>query len=216
MIPTGCQLRSGSWHLIHLWAYVAMGLAVPHQLVSRDFGVGWTPVYWWALYLVALAVVVVFGVAVPLRRTADHRLQIAELHPEGPTAVSVIMAGHRLDRLGARAGQFFGWRFGGSRGWSHAHPYSLSQAPSPDRLRVTVATTGDGGGRVPHLRVGARVIIEGPYGNVTADDRRHPRLLMIAAGIGITPFRALLEGLALQPGEATLIYRAHDTEEFSW
>lgn len=85
---------------------------------------------------------IIFRVVVPLRRTAYHRLRIAEVRPEGPAAVSMIMTGHRLDLLGAGAGQFFGWRFGGSRGWSHAHPYSLSQAPTADRLLMIAAGIG--------------------------------------------------------------------------
>lgn len=204
------RLRYESWHLIHLWAYVGIALALPHELVSRDFTTAGTTAYWWTLYLLALGSVVVFRVGVPIHRTLRHRLRVTDVRPEGASAVSVIMTGERLSELRTRAGQFFVWRFLGSRGWTRAHPYSLSQAPCGDRLRVTVATAGDGGRRAATLRPGARVIIEGPYGAVITDRRRHDRLLMVAAGVGITPFLALLEDLELQPGEATMIHRVHD------
>lgn len=207
------RLRYETWHLIHLWAYLGMGLALPHQLVSRDFLTGATLAYWWALYLVGLLTVLAFRVALPLGRSAYHRLRVVEVRPEGAGAVSVLVAGRRLERLGARSGQFLTWRFLGSPGWTRGHPYSLSAAPTPDRLRVTVDTAGDGGWRAVDLVVGSRVLIEGPYGAMVTDRRRHPRLLLIAAGVGITPFRALLEDLPLQPGEATLLYRAHSEPE---
>ena len=44
-----------TWHLLHLWAYAGMGLALPHQLVGRELGRGGTGVYWWGLYLFTLA-----------------------------------------------------------------------------------------------------------------------------------------------------------------
>jgi ferredoxin-NADP reductase len=56
------------------------------------------------------------------------------------------------------------------------------------------------------LRPGTRVWAEGPYGSLTAGRQTSPKVLLIAAGVGITPLRALFETL---PGEVTLLYRAH-------
>jgi ferredoxin-NADP reductase len=127
--------------------------------------------------------------------------------PEAPGVVSVLIRGHRLDRLPARAGPFLFWRFLDGPGWTRANPYSLSAAPGRDQLRITVASVGDGSGRVARLKPGTRVLIEGPYGTLTADRQDRPRVLLLAAGVGITPIRALLEELPYQPGDATLLYR---------
>ena len=51
------RLRYESWHLLHLYAYLGAGLALPHQLwTGADFRS--SPVataFWWGLYLAALA-----------------------------------------------------------------------------------------------------------------------------------------------------------------
>jgi len=58
---------------------------------------------------------------------------------------------------------------------------------------------------VADLKPGTRVAIEGPYGTMTVERRLHDRLLFMAAGVGITPLRALIVEFTYTPGTATLI-----------
>ena len=55
------------------------------------------------------------------------------------------------------------------------------------------------------LKVGTRVLAEGPFGVFTSDTRTRDKVLMIAGGIGITPVRALLEEFR---GDVITVYRA--------
>jgi ferredoxin-NADP reductase len=57
------------------------------------------------------------------------------------------------------------------------------------------------------------VLLEGPYGRLSADVRTKRTVTMLAAGIGITPLRALLEELPYGRGEASLIYRASTADD---
>ena len=213
MIDVRRWMRYETWHLLHLYAYLGMGLALPHQLATGDFRVGWIAAYWWVLYAGTLAVVLVWRVGVPLQRSLRHGIRIEGVHRETPDAVSVTMTGRDLQGLGTRSGQFFVWRFLGRRGWTRGHPYSVSAAPTGERLRVTIADEGDDGARAGDLRVGARVIVEGPYGALDLAHRRHKRFVMFAGGAGITPFRALLEDAEFAPGEAVLVYRVRTAEQ---
>ena len=204
------RLRYESWHLLHLYAYLGAGLALPHQLwTGTDFvGSPAATVYWWTAYTVAAGSVLVFRLGVPLGRSLWHDLRVAAVVPEAPGVVSVYLRGRRLHRLPVRAGQFFQWRFLDGPGWTRAHPYSLSAAPRPDVLRVTVKALGDDSWRVTRLRPGTRVLVEGPYGTLTGGVRQARKVTMIASGVGVTPLRALLEELPYAPGHAVLVQRA--------
>lgn len=202
------RLRYESWHLLHLYAYLGIAFSFPHQIADgAEFHDPVALGYWWALYLFAVVATLVWRVGLPLWRSAYHRMRVAGVCAEGPGVVSVTVEGHRLDRLRTRSGQFFIWRFRDGPGWTRGNPYTISAAPRPDRLRVTIQVAGDGSARAAALRPGTRVLIEGPYGTLTADRRRHPRMLLVAAGVGITPLRALLEDAPYEPGETALIYR---------
>jgi predicted ferric reductase len=209
------RLRYESWHLLHLYAYLGIGLSIPHELtLGGDLATSplatW---YWWTVYLAALAAVVIWRVALPLYRAVRHGLVVEHVVPEGPGVVSVYIRGRNLAQLNAGAGQFFLWRFLGGRGWTRAHPFSLSAAPSNNRLRITVKGLGDDSKRLIHLRPGTPVIAEGPFGRLHSGVRTRRKVTLFAAGIGITPMRALLEELDYGPGDLTLIYRATDERE---
>ena len=203
-------LRYESWHLLHLYAYLGVGLSVPHEIwTGADFATsGVARLYWWTSYSVSAGAVLLFRVGLPLWRTVRHGITVTSVVRESPDVITVRMGGRGLHRLPARAGQFFVFRFLDGPGWSRGNPYSLSAAPRRDRIQITAKDLGDGSGRLSRLRTGTRVLIEGPYGKLTGEHRVGSKVAMLACGIGITPMRALLEDLDFPPGYATLIYRA--------
>lgn len=204
------RLRYESWHLLHLYAYLGVGLAIPHMLwTGQEFLTSpLATAYWWSLWASAAGAIVVWRIGVPLYRSWRHHLEVERVVEEGPGVRSVIMRGRDLDRLGALAGQFFTWRFLNGPGWTRAHPYSLSAAPDQTHLRITVKDLGDGSHALADLRPGTRVLIEGPYGRLHAGVRTRQKVTLLASGIGISPIRALLEELPQRPGDVTVIYRA--------
>jgi predicted ferric reductase len=209
------RLRYESWHLLHLYAYLGVGLAVPHEIWTGTEFTG-SPVatlYWWSLWGAAAGAVLSWRLGVPVIRSLRHALRVEAVVPEGPGVVSVYLTGRNLDRLRANAGQFFTWRFLSGTGWTRGNPYSLSAVPRPDRLRITVKGLGDGSRRLAGLRPGTRVLFEGPYGRLHAGTRTRPRVTLMASGIGITPLRALMEQIRHRPGELTLIFRASSESE---
>ena len=210
------RLRYESWHLLHLYAYLGVGLALPHQLwTGQEFLTSrGATVFWWTAWAAAAGAILLWRVALPLWRSARHRLRVTSVHDEGDGVVSVYLTGRRLDLLGAEAGQFFQWRFLSGPGWTRAHPYSLSAAPDGRALRISVKALGDGSAELASVRPGTRVLVEGPYGRLSPRARTRRKVALIGAGVGVTPLRALAEGLDYAPGDAVLLYRFRDRPLF--
>lgn len=155
-----------------------------------------------------------FRFIVPAVLSWRRSLKVTDVRPAGPDAVSITMTGSGVHRLGAAAGQFFEFRFLGKGLWWHAHPFSLSAAPTGSTLRITVRNLGDGTSRLQQVGPGTRVMVEGPYGLFSDHTRSTTDGLVLAgAGIGIAPIRALLEETAAVPGATTVILRASRPEE---
>jgi len=211
------KLRYESWHLLHLYAYLGVGLALPHQLWTGEQFVGSTgrTVFWWTAWAAAAAAIIVWRLGLPAYRTLRHDLRVTSVAPEAGDVWSVYVTGRDLHALGVEAGQFFSWRFLAGRGWSRAHPYSLSAAPDGRSLRITVKELGDGSREVARLQPGTRVLVEGPFGRLSARARTVRPVALIGAGVGMTPLRALAEGLDYAPGEAVLVHRYADRPLFA-
>jgi len=209
------RLSRETWYFVHLYTYLAVGLGFAHQLaVGSDFVGDRVARLWWvALYVAVGASILLWRVGRPLVFNARHRLQVADVVPEGPGVFSIYVTGRALERIPAQAGQFFLWRILTRDSWWQAHPFSLSAAPHGRSLRITIKELGDFTRDLRHLRPGTRVFAEGPYGTFTADRQTRRRALLIAGGIGITPLRALLETLATAPGDVTLLYRVQRPED---
>ncbi|MEN3608609.1 ferredoxin reductase family protein [Plantactinospora sp. ZYX-F-223] len=200
------RLAYETWHLLHLGTYVAVLLALTHQIaVGTTFTASaFATAYWWTLWGVALGAVLVGRVLLPLWRNLRHRFRVERVVPESDTVLSIYVTGRHLDRLPAQAGQFFLWRFLTRDRWWQANPFSLSTAPDGRSLRLTAKAVGAGTTALRRVRVGTRVFAEGPYGAFTGMHRTRPATLLVAGGVGVTPIRSLLESL---DGHIVVLYR---------
>ncbi|QWT24385.1 ferric reductase-like transmembrane domain-containing protein [Subtercola sp. PAMC28395] len=208
-----------AWHLIHLLSYIAVLVALPHQLsIGGVLAEGnLQRVYWIALYVIAFGAVLVYRFALPIIRSVRHDLRVTGVETIAPGVVSIQLSGKQLERLEVKGGQYAVWRFWSGRTWWHAHPISFSAMPTANSARITVRDLGKGTARISRLRPGTFVSIEGPYGVFTDTARTAPYLAVITAGIGITPVRAMLEHARLRAGEATILLRASDeSQQYLW
>ncbi len=202
------RMQYETWHAIHIALYLAVLLALVHQgLEATTFASSPAArAYWWTVWSLVLLAFLLGRIGMPVWRNAYHRFRVAAVVPESDNVVSVYVTGRHLDRLPARAGQFFIWRFPGHNGWWQANPFSLSAAPDGQTLRLTAKAVGTTSAGLRHLPVGDRALLEGPSGAFTALHRTRNATLLIAGGVGITPIRALLEESS---GPTTVLYRVH-------
>jgi predicted ferric reductase len=191
------RLAHETWWSIHLYLYLGLFLAFFHQIETGASFVGhpFARLWWIGLWGGTLAAMIAFRVALPLLRSFRHRLRVVAVEPAGEAMWSITMEGRRLNRLPIGGGQFMQWRFLSPGLWWQAHPYSISATPDDRHLRITVKLIGDHSTALADIPLGTRVAFEGPYGVFTSDASRSDKVLLIGAGVGGTPIRAMLDDL---------------------
>jgi predicted ferric reductase len=208
------RMKYETWWVTHLYFYLAIALAYLHQVMYGQQFVGhaWARWIWIGLYVGTAMLLLVFRVGAPIWQSLRMDLRVHAVQRESDDTVSVWIAGNGVDRFRLRGGQFFGFRFLTRDGWWQSHPYSVSVGSSPQYMRITVKDLGDHSRGLAALRIGTRVVVEGPYGIFTADDRRTDRVLLVGGGVGVTPVRAILDDLPAGV-DVEFLYRAHSAED---
>jgi ferredoxin-NADP reductase/MOSC domain-containing protein YiiM len=131
-------------------------------------------------------------------------LQVTKVVPETPTVTSIYLAdpdGHALPP--ARAGQYLAIRISGAGQPAPVRSYSLSSAPGAHNYRISVK-------REPHgtvstylnnkLSSGATIEVAAARGQFVLDTSTTP-VLLVSAGIGVTPVLSMLHQLAAEQSE---------------
>lgn len=103
-----------------------------------------------------------------------------------------------------RPGQFVSVQMRTDDGGTVTRTWSLSAfAENPDRYRITVRRhSGAGSGWVHRAEAGASVMLRAPVGEFTLDMGGFRPVVLIAAGIGITPLFAMLQAQLARPHTA--------------
>jgi predicted ferric reductase len=208
------RMKYETWWMVHLYIYLALSLAFAHQIRTGVMFIGHPLIrdIWILMWIAGASAILGFRLILPVVRNLRHQLRVAAVQEETPGVYSIIVSGRNLSSLSVSGGQFFMWRFMSKGLWAHSHPYSLSALPRPPFLRVTIKGLGDQSSAVAQLKPGTRVFIEGPYGKFTRHARSAGRVVLIGAGVGITPLRALLEDLPTSV-DVTVVVRASSLED---
>ncbi len=144
-----------------------------------------------------------------------RRLRVEKLVPENAGVMSVYLAAADGVPLPApRAGQFVTLRLADAGQPPPVRSYSLSSDPEAEYYRISVKREEHGLVSAylnTELRTGSSVEVAAPRGEFVLTDEDGP-VLLISAGIGVTPVLAMLHQLvaARSPREVWWIHSARD------
>jgi predicted ferric reductase len=124
---------------------------------------------------------------------------VDEVRHEGPETSTVVLSPKHGWQPGVRfaPGQFAWLRLDSPFALREEHPFSIaSGAHEHRRLEFTVREAGDFTRELRRLQSGRVVYLDGPHGSFTVDHLRTKGVVMICAGVGITPMISMLRTFA--------------------
>ncbi|MEW1643866.1 MOSC and FAD-binding oxidoreductase domain-containing protein [Streptomyces sp. NPDC091219] len=128
-------------------------------------------------------------------------LRVTEVVPESTTVTSIRLTAPDGSPLpAARAGQYLTLRVPATTGPAPVRSYSLSSAPDAGSYRISVRHEPHGtasGYLTTRLRPGAELEVAAPRGEFVYVEDSGP-VLLVSAGIGLTPVLSMLHVLAAQ------------------
>jgi predicted ferric reductase len=118
--------------------------------------------------------------------------KVLKIEQENHDTISLYLEGNHEGFQRRRAGQYVSLRIMREDCWSEPHPFTISSAPEDRTLRLTIKRTGEFTSAVSDLRPGSLVGCDGPFGGFCKVIDTKENIVMIAGGVGITPFLSVL------------------------
>ncbi|GAB2781756.1 ferredoxin reductase family protein [Rhabdobacter roseus] len=147
--------------------------------------------------------------------------EVAEVREVDDMAEVYLRPVDPQQRVAQRPGQFVYIYFDTPALRPEPHPFSVSSSPEEEHLRLSVKALGDWTSRLNELQPGVRAQLWGPYGEFGNHlwKRPQPDAVLIAGGIGITPFLSMIRDEAFmqrRQGKTFLIYSVEKPGEASY
>lgn len=205
------KLRYETWYFTHLFTYLAIGLALNHQLETGDLRNSWPLFYWYVINFSVFGLVLLYRFVRPLFVFNRHRFKITNVVKETDNTWSIYISGKKMEKFIFEAGQYANINILAKGLW-YSHPFSFSSAYNGEYIRFSIKSLGDYTAQIAKLKIGTRVVIDGPLGLFVEKLSKREKYLFIAGGIGITPIRGMIESLTLKNKDICLLY-ANRTEK---
>jgi predicted ferric reductase len=207
------------WFFTHVLVYGAILLASLHQLNSGfDFVTqDWLKYYWIFLYVAVFGLLAWYRFIRPIYYVSRYDFKVLKIAKESNSIFSIYITGNNVDRLEYESGQYAVFRFLSKGFWYESHPFSFSVNRNSNYLRISFKkTSGDFTNKMPSIQPGSRVLIDGPRGAFIANRCASKVVYLIAGGVGITPFRAMIPDFIKKNKKVVLIYSAESIREMAY
>lgn len=214
LVATSTLLRERmgrrAWYLTHLSSYAVLPMAFVHGYpIGMTLGQTGLRYFWQGLFVLTavffalrlLAGLGVFSLAYEVTSVRRVSREVVEL--------TMAPAGRPVKPTAAQFAFFRRKRFGPSR------PFTVSKYDeATGALSITVKAFGHVTQDLQGAEKGERFLVDGPYGVFGRDALASDRpIVMLAGGIGVTPFRRLIAELRRQPERKAHLFYGNQYEE---
>jgi predicted ferric reductase len=184
----------------HIWLWVHRVLAAlllaacAHSLTLAETVRAHEPLRFWMMLLIGIGAVALLYRLFLFRRLGPRHGYAVEGVEERPGGIVDLVLRPRDRRMSFDPGAFVYVSVKGSAEVpDELHPFSISSSPTERDMRLSIRKVGDWTRRLPALRPGTEIDVYGPFGGFTPHAFvGYRRLVLVGAGIGITPFLSIL------------------------
>ena len=192
------RISHRAWQYLHILTYTMFFTGLYHAWnVGSDIGNNFIRVLIGVL-LIFLVIGIIYRTNYKLKQR-KNRFYVYEIKWETHDTFTLKLKG----KLNFKPGQFCFLRLNKDK--LHArHPFTISSCPANEDLEFTMKITGRFTKAASELRKGDNIIVEGPFGKFTVNED-NKKLVLIAGGVGITPFMSIINNQIKMKKERDII-----------
>jgi len=217
---TQLDYKYETWRLMHgVGALSIAFLLLHHTVYAGRYGAHPVMTWLWvAMTAAAVGSLLYVYLVAPLRRRS-RRWRVASVNQLSPRQWEVTVHPDGHNGLDYRAGQFVWLNVGHSAFSVKENPFSICSAPAKGpSVSFMIKELGDFTRTVGRIEPGTVTYLDGPYGNLSVDDRPEPGVALIAGGVGLAPLIGILRQMRLteDPREVKLVYGNRAVDQIAY
>ncbi|HEX7705185.1 MAG TPA: ferric reductase-like transmembrane domain-containing protein [Thermoanaerobaculia bacterium] len=214
------KLNYERWRFSHLvLGVLAIVFAQLHvSLAGLYTNTAWKQAIWIVIAIMMVGLVVYLRLLKPMWQK-NYRWRVAEVRSERGETISLALEAVGHEGLEFLPGQFAWIKLARSPFTLEEHPFSMSSsAVRRDRIEFGIKALGDFSGSLSDLAPGTRAFLDGPHGAFSIDRYPAPGYVLVAGGIGITPYMSILRTMAdrRDPRPVLLFYGSKTWDDISF
>lgn len=180
------KMKFRPWKYIHYLSYPLMGFVFFHALEIGTFlqTYPWIRAFWFAILLAYIAIVIIrIAIGGGLGKRIYKVINIEHVSD------SIILL-HLSPSSAAIAKPDVGqYAYLQTSRFHEAHPFTVMDIdPETNELIFGIKTLGKFTRKLGNFSIGSTLLVDGPYGTFTREGRADEKKIVIAGGIGVTPF----------------------------
>lgn len=184
---------------LHVLMYVIVTGGFTHSLLlgSDLLAPGVLRIMWYGLAGIAAISLIYRWVVTPvLARLRTYHVQ--SIREEAQGVHTITFEKNPKHSFSYKPGQFLFVKFVSSVVSGEWHPFTISSSPTEQQLTITPKALGDWTSTLAQLMPGDAAYIQAPFGRFSYVQQtpQAKSIVLIAGGIGITPFRSMLRYIA--------------------
>lgn len=205
------KIRFRPWKRLHFLVYIALPLVIIHGLnIGMTLGTNQMLKNYWFFLSVILTIAIVYRLLLNIG-IFKSKYEIVEMRKLTPDTTQIVMkpVSKRLDPL---PGQFI---YIQNDHFGETHPFTVSHFEDESGLlSITPKSVGMFTTDMQKLEVGKIVYLDGPFGVFTQEAYTTEKpIVIIAGGIGITPFMRLIHKLSPEWQRDVTLFWGNKTEQ---
>ena len=177
------------WQYIHVFTYVLFGFSLYHAFYLGFDSGNWLVRAVYLILLAAVAAGAIYRTNYKFKQRRTGKFYVESVKDEIKNVFKLTLKSEK--KFFFRAGQFCFLRLNQDKLYAR-HPFTIMSSPAENELRFIVKIQGRFTRALLKLKPGDEVIVDGPFGIFTAEDRAKD-LVFIAGGVGIAPFISLIK-----------------------
>jgi predicted ferric reductase len=198
-----------SWYVIHLISYLLIPAVFIHSFPIGSTLLNTSAIYIWIAIACILALFYIYRLLCRLM-VFSTKYEVIDTH-EVASETTELSTAPQTQPIHPKLTQFIFFRRGF---WKIARPYTVSDYnENTHELSITAKAMGKTSTALQSIQPGKTIYIDGPYG-VFAPEILYCRrpVIMVAGGIGITPFRRVWKKLKDIPDKKFYLFYGNQNE----